>query len=47
MQHKHIIKRNKRKDILNTIENSFIDVEISSYLFKLDKRRKKNELINK
>ena len=45
MQHKHIIKKNKRKDILNTIENNLIDDNISSDLSKLDIRRKKNEFI--
>lgn len=46
MQHKHIIKKNKRKDILNTIENNLIDDDISSDVNR-DKRKKRNEFIYK
>ena len=47
MQHKHIIKKNRRKDILNTLENNIIDDDLSSDISKMDKRKKRNEFLYK
>ena len=45
VQHKHIIKKGKRKNIMNSLENDF-DSDISSEDF-LGKKNKKDELYSR